>query len=156
MTMQMLSPISPRAERKESPSVPAQAFQQCIDTATDKRMNMVGGARADQCSRREMKQSGNTITVDSVCNMGGRTQTSHAVMTGDFNAAYTVNVTTKSEDPSASLGFPDTSMMIEAKWRGPCKADQKPGDIIMANGMKMNVNEMPRGGPPGVPGGMKK
>ena len=31
---------------------------------------------------------------------------------------------------------------------GACKADQKPGDIIMANGMKMNVNDMQKGMPP--------
>ena len=34
-------------------------------------------------------------------------------------------------------------MTIEAKWIGPCKPDQKPGDIVMANGVKMNVLEMP-------------
>jgi hypothetical protein len=49
-------------------------------------------------------------------------------------------------------------MNIAAKWLGACKADQKPGDIIMASGMKMNVTDMPRGGPGGPPGvpGMRK
>jgi hypothetical protein len=42
-------------------------------------------------------------------------------------------------------------MTIDAKWLGPCAADQKPGDTII-NGMKMNVRDMPMGGPPG--GGM--
>ena len=28
---------------------------------------------------------------------------------------------------------------VAAKWLGPCKAGQEPGDIIMSNGMKMNV-----------------
>jgi hypothetical protein len=63
----------------------------------------------------------------------------------------------------------ETSMTIEAKWAGPCKADQKPGDIIMANGMKMNVTDIPArampdgsktgapgGMPPGMPGGARK
>ena len=44
--------------------------------------------------------------------------------------------------PGVAAGQP-THMTIEAKWLGPCKADQKPGDIVMANGMKMNVLEMP-------------
>jgi hypothetical protein len=62
---------------------------------------------------------------------------------------------------------PETNMTVESKWLGACKADQKPGDIIMANGMKMNINDrtpgraggMPPGAggmPPGMPGGMKK
>ena len=47
---------------------------------------------------------------------------------------------------------PKTTMTIEAKWTGACKPDQKPGDVIMGNGMKMNVSDMQKG----VPGGMKK
>ena len=31
---------------------------------------------------------------------------------------------------------------IEAKWLGACKADQKPGDIVMPGGMKMNIKDM--------------
>jgi hypothetical protein len=34
---------------------------------------------------------------------------------------------------------------MEAKWIGPCKADQKPGDMVMSNGMKMNVLDMMSG-----------
>jgi hypothetical protein len=33
-------------------------------------------------------------------------------------------------------------MTMEAKWLGPCAADQKPGDIIMSNGVKINIPEM--------------
>jgi hypothetical protein len=34
------------------------------------------------------------------------------------------------------------TMTMDAKWLGPCAADQKPGDFIMSNGMKINVPEM--------------
>jgi hypothetical protein len=138
----------------EGRSMPMQTFQHCIDAATDKAMNDVGGGmRAEQCSKQDMQRSGNTITVDSVCNVGGATTTSRAVVTGDFNAGYTVKVASKREGGPAVPGLPaETNMTIEAKWTGPCKADQKPGDMIMGNGMKMNVNDM-KGG---MPGGMKK
>jgi len=33
----------------------------------------------------------------------------------------------------------ETHMTIAAKWLGPCAAGQKPGDVVMANGMTMNV-----------------
>ena len=39
---------------------------------------------------------------------------------------------------------------LKAKWLGPRAADQKPGDVIMPNGMKMNILNMPKGG--GQPG----
>jgi hypothetical protein len=45
---------------------------------------------------------------------------------------------------SQSAEIPDGKMIMtmDAKWLGPCAADQKPGDIIMSNGMKINVPEM--------------
>ena len=33
-------------------------------------------------------------------------------------------------------------MTVAAKWLGPCEADQKPGDLILPNGMKMNLRDM--------------
>jgi len=30
---------------------------------------------------------------------------------------------------------------VEAKWLGPCKPDQKPGDMVMG-GMKMNIKDL--------------
>ncbi len=123
--------------------MPGQAFQHCIDAATDKAMNDVGGGMRGQCSKQDMQRSGNTITVNSVCNIGGATTTSRAVVTGDFNSAYTVKVTSKREGGPAVPGMPaETNMTIEAKWLGACKADQKPGDMIMGNGVKMNINDM--------------
>ena len=35
---------------------------------------------------------------------------------------------------------------MAAKWLGPCAGDQRPGDMIMANGMKINVPEMQKRG----------
>jgi hypothetical protein len=133
----------------EGAGTPPQAFQHCIDAATDKQMNAVGASvRADQCSKQDIKRSGNALTIDSVCNFGAGNQASRAVITGDFNSAYTAKVTSK-RDGAPVPGMPaETSMTMEAKWLGPCKADQKPGDMIMGNGMKMNINDMPKGGMP--------
>jgi hypothetical protein len=34
------------------------------------------------------------------------------------------------------------TMSMVAKRLGPCMADQKPGDMILANGVKINILEM--------------
>ena len=136
------------------------AFQHCIDAATDKAMMMQGGnMRSQKCSRQDVQRSGNTVTIDSVCELGSGTgtATSHAVVNGDFNSAYTVQVSSKREGGPAVPGMPaETHITIEAKWIGACKADQKPGDMIMAGGMKFNVRDMAAGRAPGMPPGMKK
>ena len=48
----------------------------------------------------------------------------------------------------------ESHMTIAAKWLGPCAAGQKPGDVMMGNGMKMNVFDIQKmNGAPGRPGG---
>ncbi len=138
----------------EARNIPAQTAQHCIDAATDKQMmNMGGNMRQEACSKRDIRQVGSTIVVDSVCKVGTATTTSHAVVTGDFNSAYTVKVTSKREGGQPIPGAPpggSTNMSIEAKWLGACKSDQKPGDIIMAGGRKFNILDMQN--MPGIPG----
>ena len=138
----------------EGRDLPPHTAQNCIDAATDKMMNSVGGGMTkDVCSKQDVQKSGVTMTVDSVCNFGAGTTTTHAVISGSFNSAYTIKVASKTEGASPAMQRANPSgqsnMTIEAKWIGPCKADQKPGDVIMANGVKMNVLDLPNA--PGAP-----
>ena len=138
----------------EGRNLPAQTMQQCIDASSDKVMNAnFGGSAQETCSKRDMQNVGGTIVVDSVCTFGQAITTSHAVVTGSFDSAYSVDVTSTRSGGAMAPGMPahgSSHMKIEAKWIGPCAAGQKPGDVIMANGFKMNMLEMQklRGQPP--------
>ena len=126
-----------------------QSIQQCIDPATDQAMQSSTGPPAQAaCSKRDIQKSGDTVTIDSTCTVAGKTATSHAVITGSLQSAYTMTVTSESDAlPSGKM-----TMTMAAKWLGPCAADQKPGDMIMGNGFKMNILEMRKRGPSqGVP-----
>src|SRR5262245_4846334 len=82
----------------EGRNLPAQTSQHCIDAETDKLMQSVGGSmRADMCSKQDVQKVGGTIVIDSICKIGDATTTSHAVVSGDFNSAYTVKVSSKRE-----------------------------------------------------------
>lgn len=128
---------------KKSPA--EQTIQQCIDANSDKAMRdmaqgMGAGAGKDACSKQDMRKEGGTTIVDSVCKIGTSMATTHAVVTGDLSTGYRMD--SKSTYSPPFMGKTEGSAVIEAKWVGPCKADQKPGDMIMSNGMKMNVLEM--------------
>ena len=127
----------------EESSTPPQVMQQCIDAATDKLMQEKFSVSRDVCPKQEMSKSGSTIVVDASCKFGTIAATTHAVFEGDFDSAYTAKVTTALESGVKK------NMMMQAKWLGACKPDQKPGDIEMPNGMKMNILEMPK--TPGAP-----
>jgi hypothetical protein len=117
-------------------------MQQCTDETTDKDMSTAMAPMAKEiCSKQDIQKTATGYVTDSVCGVAGITVKSHAEITGDFNSAYTVKSTSHSEGGIA--GAPrDNSSTIEAKWLGACKADQKPGDIIMPGGMKMNIKDM--------------
>ena len=66
--------------------------------------------------------------------------TSHSEITGDFDSAYTVKTTSHSEGGPAGTAR-TTTTTIEAKWLGACKPDQKPGDIVMPGGIKINIRD---------------
>lgn len=130
----------------EGRNLPAQSMQQCTDAASDKVMNgNFGGSMQESCSQQTMSQVGSTMVVDSVCKFGAATTTSHAVISGSFDSAYTVDVTSSRQGGAPAPGMAatgSTHMKIAAKWVGPCAAGQKPGDMMMGNGMTMNVFDM--------------
>jgi hypothetical protein len=140
-------------------NLPGQSIRQCIDAKTDKLMNSnFGGAAQQSCTQRRVSASPGGFTVDSVCKFGRATTTSHAVVTGDFSSAYTMQVTSTRSGGPPMPGMPaggTSHMSIAATWLGPCGAGERPGDIMMGNGMKMNVFDLRRMGGVHLPHGMR-
>lgn len=121
-------------------TMPEMTMQHCTDETTDKDMSTAVSPMAkDLCTKQDIQKTATGYVSDSVCGTAGFTVTSHAEITGDFNSAYTVKTTSHADRGGAAR---DTTAIIDAKWLGPCKADQKPGDVIMAGGMKMNIKDM--------------
>ena len=139
---------------RAAPSYPAHVIQQCTDAASDKLMNSnFGGAAQQKCQKQDVHKTGSTI-VNSVCAFGGATSTTHAVISGSFDSAYTVQVTTTREGgpPMPGVGpHGEMHMAVAAKWLGPCGKGQRPGDIMMGNGMKMNVLDLQQDAPAAAP-----
>jgi hypothetical protein len=127
----------------EGRNTPGQTMRQCIDASTDQMMQSnLGASGQNACSKRDVQRSAGTITIESVCTVGGKTTTSHAVITGSFDSAYTMTVASD----SATAPGGKSRMTMAAKWLGPCTGDQKPGDMIMGNGMKINILDLQKQG----------
>ena len=138
-------------------NTPPQTMQQCTDAETDKLMNAFGGAlSADMCTKQEIKKVGATLVITATCQVGPMKSTSQSVVTGDFTSNYTVKVTSKIEGlPAGAQDAAGGTTTIQARWVGACKAGQRPGDIVMANGQTMNIRDLrkmmdavPKGGAP--------
>lgn len=116
------------------------SVQMCIDEKTDNAVQQQAIGMAKQsCSRQDIRRTGSQVVVDSVCKFGDTTATTHSVFTGSFESAYKVETHSTYQPPM--MGMSEGSAVIEAKFLGPCKPDQRPGDMILGNGMKINMND---------------
>jgi Protein of unknown function (DUF3617) len=141
-------------------NTPPQTMQQCTDAETDKLMNAFGGAlSADMCTKQDIRKVGATLVISATCQVGPMKSTSESVVSGDFSSNYTVKVTSKIEGlPASAKDVAGGTTTIQARWVGACKPDQRPGDIVMANGQTMNIRDLRKmmdgakgGAPKGAP-----
>ena len=121
--------------------LPEMTMQHCTDATTDKAMSATFSPMSKEvCSKNDIQQTATGFVTESVCSVAGMSIKSHSEITGDFNSAYTVKTTSHSEGGPSGLPR-DATTTIEAKWLGACKPDQKPGDIVMPGGFKLNVKD---------------
>jgi hypothetical protein len=125
-----------------SSKIPGMTMQQCTDPAIDRELTANVAPMSKQvCSKTDVRRTAAGYVADAVCSVNGLSVTSHSDIIGDFNSAYTVKVTSHHEGGPAQIPR-DTAMTIEARWIGPCKDGQKPGDMIMPGGFKVNIKDM--------------
>jgi hypothetical protein len=125
---------------KSGSPLPSMTIQHCTDETIDKEMSATFSPMSKEaCSKREIQKTATGYVSDSVCSASGVSMTTHSDITGDFSSAYTVKFTSHTE---GVVGPHDITSSIEAKWLGACKPDQKPGDIVMPGGLKMNIHDI--------------
>lgn len=114
-------------------------LQWCIDEKTDNALNQLAqGRHKEHCKIDKLSHEGDRWVVDAVCTTGrASTAKTHAVVTGKFDSSYKIESTSTFD--KAVHGKSETKAVIEGRWTGPCKPDQKPGDVILADGRKVNV-----------------
>jgi uncharacterized protein DUF3617 len=121
--------------------VPIVSMQQCTDATAEKDLRQVYSPMSKEvCDKRVVHKTTDGYTLDRSCRLGDDTYTTHADITGDFEKQYQAHLTTRSAD-EAPDDPPATDLTMEAKYLGPCKSDQQPGDIIMM-GIKINIKDI--------------
>ena len=117
-------------------SVPL-TMQQCVDEKTDD-ITATAADKSKVC-RSQTKRIGDRLAFDTVCKQGKTTSTTRGVFVGDFKSGYTVESTTRFDPPMP--GMREGVTKAAGQWAGPCLATMKPGDVVMSNGTRFNVND---------------
>ena len=104
--------------------------QVCVDQNSDD-LWTEGGKQNDQmtCSKTSTYKEGSNWVAESVCQIESSTATTRAVFTGSFDSSYRVE--SKSTYSPPLMGIKEGTTVMDAKWLGPCKPGQAPGDIVV-------------------------
>ena len=117
----------------------------CLDSDARKRLSMLGDkAEKGMCKDRTVtRDADGGYHFSSSCDMGPAGHvTTQGELTGDLASRYRVH--TQSDTTGASFNTMNGRHVvdIEARYLGPCPAGMVPGDVVIANGMKVNMNHL--------------
>jgi hypothetical protein len=133
------------------------AMKLCIDSKSDAKMGALGAGMVKSLCTQQTTTRGldGSWSFSSTCQFGpGGTTKSTGTARGDFATSYSVH--TESDTEGSQLPGMNGHHVTDltATYAGPCPADMQPGDVLLANGMKINPEKMMAGGPhPAPPGG---
>jgi len=125
------------------------SIKMCIDAATDAKLSTFGHQMGKSACHQQSTTRGpdGSYHFATTCTVGAAgTIVSNGSATGDFSSKYVIH------DESNVSGAPVAAMNgrhvteITATYQGPCPPDMVPGDMQMGEGMKVNINRLPRAG----------
>lgn len=123
---------------------PGPVAQMCIDEKTDDLTRQLA-AGAVTCSKQEIRREADRYVAESVCKLGDSTATTRTVISGDFASIYQADIEATYSPPL--MGMSEGRSTVTARWLGPCRSGQRPGDVTMPNGMVINLYDAPGGAP---------
>ena len=123
-------------------AAPTAMMRHCTDESVDRKMSTMFNPLAPAlCTKSSIQKERDLYTIDSSCSADDKIVKVHSDVSGDFQSSYTVVTDTKiQDDPDSDPTL--SSMTLEGKYLGSCKFGQKPGDVVMAGGLKVNIKDM--------------
>jgi hypothetical protein len=109
--------------------------RQCTDAKSepDMLLSMIPGQ--EHCAPRKAKRMKNEVSVHTRCGVHGSRVDAQLTMTGDFASAYHGRFSVRYFNPDVH----SVRTAFDARWLSDCPAGMQPGDIILSNGIAVNV-----------------
>ena len=109
-------------------------IQLCVDEASDNALlQLAEGMRDETCTTSKISRDGDKLVVDATCTLRASTAQTHAVISGKFDSAYTIESKSTYKPPLAHATTGHAQLV--ARWTGPCAPGQHPGDSILDTGI---------------------
>lgn len=125
--------------RKDGESVMrAVRVRQCSDAKSEPDVLLSIMPGQEHCAPLKVTHSSAGMVIHTHCEVHGTNVDAQMAMTGDFGAAYRGRFSV--HYASGSIPAPQTGdMLFDATWLGPCISGMAPGDMVLSNGITVNV-----------------
>jgi hypothetical protein len=117
----------------------------CLDADARGRLSAMGGqAGKSMCRNLSVtRDADGGYHFSSACNLGpGGHVVTNGELTGDLASRYRVRSRTDTSGAVLASMNGQHTIDIEANYLGPCPAEMRPGDVLIANGMKVNMDHL--------------
>jgi hypothetical protein len=112
--------------------------QQCSDAASEPDVLLSIMPGQENCAPMKVSRSSAATVINTRCEVHDSKVDARMTMTGDFSAAYRGSFSVQYARGFAAA--PQTGdTLFEATWLGPCKSGMAPGDMVLSNGITVNV-----------------
>ena len=113
----------------------------CIDKQTQRRvLEQLAFAAPRMCSRNQYGMRGGRFMTDSSCTLGASTIEGRTETTFLRDTAYRTEVVGR-VGPTGRVAETQTTV-IDGRHVGPCPAGMKPGDLVLPNGLTLNLVQL--------------
>jgi hypothetical protein len=123
-----------RSERGASQRV--QRVQQCTSRQAEAVMLLSVVPGQEDCHQVTAKRRGKVHEIRTVCYVHDQRVDAHVQLSGDLNSSYSGSYEVKFAQHGAVA---DSRALIEGRWLGACSQGQRPGDMVLPNGVTVNV-----------------
>lgn len=119
------------------PGQAAQTVQQCTSAEAEPVMLLSIVPGQENCREvRVGRRAKGGHDIRTVCQVHDNRVETHMELQGDLQSAYSGTFEVKyAQTPLHNTG----RMVFEGRWLGPCRSGQRPGDMVLPNGVTVNV-----------------
>ncbi len=126
-----------------------QSLQICIDAQTDQHLGVLGTDLSGDTCKRTVSRTDDGWGLLAECDMGsGGVSQFSGQITGDYSSDYSMKLRLQTTGASLPQMNRVTNYTVVSKRTGECAKDQMPGDVIVNDGIKINLFDMAGKGQP--------
>ena len=128
------------ASANHPPSHPS-VTRMCLDKLTQRHvLGQLTLAMPLMCSRNQFAMRGGRLVTDSSCKLGASTIEGRTETTFFRDTAYRMEVVGR-VGPTGNVA-PTQKAVIDGRYAGSCPKGMKPGDMVLPNGLTLNLVQM--------------